>query len=200
MLTKVEHTGTNLIPRWQDGQAPKTKKSKWYPAPDTILECETLDEHATETMLKSNLYTRTIGEGNRSNDKWKYVANTGEVLKGDPLDWGTQRLYSVNSFNLLSKCASRKADPRMDDDQLRQECDENTATISKISMRTLDGLKAHFVTKTENQKRIDRGAAVVFHPADTSVNTVTNTVQLRADKTPPSSDCAEDGPMDPSEA
>ena len=72
----------------------------------------------------------------------------------------------------------------MDVDQIRRECDRNTATLCKISAWTRAGLKAHYDTRTEDQKRIDRSASVVFHSAGTNVNTVTDTVQPRADKSP----------------
>ena len=85
----------------------------------------------------------------------------------------------------------------MDIDQLKQEMDRNTAIIGKISAWTRAGIKAHYVTKTEDQKRIDRGATVVFHPASTNVNTVTNAAQPKADKTPPNSDDEEDSSQGP---
>ena len=132
----------------------RASRSRWVPTPDHVLPTETFDEHAADTMMKAGLYTWTVGEANRTEDKWQFVANTGDVARGEALVEGETHLYSTKAYRLLSKAAGPKGKPPSKE-QLKQEMAENTALISKIASWTRAGLTANYVHKTEDQKSID---------------------------------------------
>ena len=73
----------------------------------------------------------------------------------------------------------------MDNDQLKRVLDENTALISKISSWTREGMRAHYVPMSASQRSIRHAAPIEFLHSGYEVNTVTNTVQRRADKLRP---------------
>ena len=101
----------DVAPRWQGRepeQTKKKKKSRWNATPDCVLLTEPFDEHAKDTMMKSGLYTWTVGSANETSNKWKFIASTGDVAKGDVLVEGESQIYSAQAYQLLSKAAGPK--------------------------------------------------------------------------------------------
>ena len=52
-----------------------------------------------------------MGTANKTRYKWKFIANTGEVAKGDTLIEGETQIYSAQAYKLLSKAAGPKDKP-----------------------------------------------------------------------------------------
>ena len=180
----------DAAPRWLDREpekAKKKKKSRWIATPDCVLPTETFDEHAKDTMMKSGLYTWTVGSANETGDKWKYIASTGDVVKGDAVVEGESRIYSARAYQLLSKAAGPKDKPATQE-QLRQELDANTALISKVATWTKAGLTANYAHKQDDSQKLDWKVKTVFHSAGYSVNTMTGAVQPRMNSGDSSSD------------
>ena len=50
--SKIDVTITDLILRWQEPQAPKVKRNRWVPTPDSVLEYHTFDEYTADCLLK----------------------------------------------------------------------------------------------------------------------------------------------------
>ena len=178
---------TDIIPRYHEKLPPKVKKNNWLPTPDMVLPQETFDDHAADTMAKAGLYTWTVGEANTSADRWRYVGQAGEVVKGGSLADSEVRMYSAQGFRLLTRHSGPKGQP-LTDAELKREMDENTALIGKLAAWTQAGLKANYATRSDQQRSLDMSTQVVFHSAGYNVNTLTNTVQPRADKAPTSED------------
>ena len=135
--------------------------------------------------MKSGLYTWIVGSANETGDKWKFIASTGDVAKGDVLVEGESQIYSAQAYQLLSKAAGPKNKPATQE-QLRQELDANTALISKVATWTKAGLAASYAHKQDDSQKLDWKVRTVSYSAGYSVNTMTGTVQPRVDCEDPS--------------